>query len=490
VLVADEPPTDLVVWWQRLAVTVSVIQPGDATAGAVAQSLHGAPDLILFWDVDNRHVLAHLRALAPSACSEVAVWRLTSKHRGVLRDVFAAADLRRHGWLRLDRFYPWPDVQRPRQLIEHDAWTHTRLLAHRRSQTGWKSSMLQSMRQSPLGRLLAPAALSRWSRGATPAEPARLQRIVEQASSTLGTSLRGAGVLLSPNGVAIVRLQKVGAEPVGILKIPLVESTIERVATNARALVWMQSQRASIGNWSDAAPHLLAAETTDGCSWTLEEHVVGSEAQTWESAPATQATQHLAELLGHYQRSATVSTDIAELQVRLQSQVDKVCALLSSDLAQALQEIWRRTVRNLEGVRIPLLPQHGDCKLENVLGDPRRPTELRLLDWELWKPDGLPLLDLLHLLLSRRRRLGGYSIGGSICRWLLTGDFAPWERHLIEGLSQRLDRDYVRATPVLYWLERIAPIAERGAWPHDGWAQANVEQVIERMKHRQAEVLA
>jgi hypothetical protein len=112
------------------------------------------------------------------------------------------------------------------------------------------------------------------------------------------------------------------------------------------------------------------------------------------------------------------------------------------------------------------------------------------LDWELWKPDGLPLLDLLHLLLSRRRRLGGYSIGGSICRWLLTGDFAPWERHLIEGLSQRLDRDYVRATPVLYWLERIAPIAERGAWPHDGWAQANVEQVIERMKHRQAEVLA
>ena len=116
--------------------------------------------------------------------------------------------------------------------------------------------------------------------------------------------------------------------------------------------------------------------------------------------------------------------------------------------------------------------------------------QLRLLDWELWRPDGLPLLDLLHLLLSRRRRQSGCSIGGSICRWLLSGDFAPWEQALIDASTQGLDRQYVRAAPVLYWLERIAPIVERGGWPHDGWAQANIEQVVERMKNRRAEVLA
>jgi aminoglycoside phosphotransferase (APT) family kinase protein len=155
-----------------------------------------------------------------------------------------------------------------------------------------------------------------------------------------------------------------------------------------------------------------------------------------------------------------------------------------------VQDIWRNTVRNLDGIEIPIVPQHGDCKLENVLGDPQRPMQLRLLDWELWRPDGLPLLDLLHLLLSRRRRQSGYSIGGSICRWLLPGDFAPWEQALIDGLTQGLERQYVRAAPVLYWLQRVAPIVERRSWPHDGWAQANIEQVIERMKDRRAEVLA
>jgi hypothetical protein len=163
---------------------------------------------------------------------------------------------------------------------------------------------------------------------------------------------------------------------------------------------------------------------------------------------------------------------------------------LPADLAQRLQEVWRQTVRTLEDVSIPSVPQHGDCKLENVLGDPQRIQHLRLLDWELWKQDGLPLLDLLHLLLSRRRRDQGVSIGGSICRWLLVGELDDWEKRLLDEQAQGLDRRYVAALPLLYWLERIGPVAERGRWPTQAWARSNVHQVIEHLTPNVVEVVA
>jgi len=128
--------------------------------------------------------------------------------------------------------------------------------------------------------------------------------------------------------------------------------------------------------------------------------------------------------------------------------------------------------------------------LENALGNPAEIKSLRVLDWELWRPDGLPLLDLVHLLVSRQRRLGGYSIGGGICRWLLEWNFSAWEKQLIDRLASDLDRRYIAAIPVLYWLERVGPVAQRGAWPGNGWLEANVVQVLDRLAESSVEVVA
>ena len=44
-----------------------------------------------------------------------------------------------------------------------------------------------------------------------------------------------------------------------------------------------------------------------------------------------------------------------------------------------------------------------------------------------------------------------------------------------------LDPRYVELSPVLYWLDRIGPIAARGRLPRAGWADANVLRVLDAL---------
>jgi hypothetical protein len=146
--------------------------------------------------------------------------------------------------------------------------------------------------------------------------------------------------------------------------------------------------------------------------------------------------------------------------------------------------------QHLEGVPVPSVARHGDFKLENVLGVPSAPESLRILDWELWSPSGLPLLDLWHLLVSRRARAAGQALGTTIARWLLPGALSPEERSLVERASSGLDPRYVSVSPLLYWLDRIGPVAARGTWPARGWARVNVLGVLDVAERFAAEIAA
>jgi hypothetical protein len=51
-----------------------------------------------------------------------------------------------------------------------------------------------------------------------------------------------------------------------------------------------------------------------------------------------------------------------------------------------------------------------------------------------------------------------------------------------------LDPRYVELSPVLYWLDRIGPVAARGGWPAPHWETTNVAQVLDALTLRTAEV--
>lgn len=484
VQVVGQVPPALRRWWERHGVSVEEdVEPRRSTSGAHATAMPEGRLVIVWSSASGASPTVDFAAIPGQ---ETVVWTSPAGPWDALRCLWHQRT-GSSGWRRHERLFAWPQIRRPRQIVPQRYWRSTRLHAHRRSDRRWKNML----RRSDLGRLLAPGWLTRWLPRDGVAHSTWLEDILTQASHATGRELTARDLRLSPNGVAIVPVsgRRCGAA-VGILKIPLDPLAGRRVATNARALQWMQ-QGGVPGAWSEAPPGLLATGATHGCAWTLEEFVDGTEAQTWRTEPARAAIRHLTGLLRAFQEQG-VPLRAAEHPRLLQfdASVESIARLLPTDLAQRLQEVWRQTVRTLEDVEVPRVPQHGDCKLENVLGDPRRIQHLHVLDWELWTSAGLPLLDVLHLLLSRRRRTQGVSIGGSICRWLLDGELADWEKRILDELSQGLDRRYVDSLPLLYWVERVGPVAARGAWPDEGWLRANVLPVIERLQRQAVEVVA
>jgi hypothetical protein len=191
--------------------------------------------------------------------------------------------------------------------------------------------------------------------------------------------------------------------------------------------------------------------------------------------------RHLADLLLSLagRAEAPRALDAESLDRIVGGPVRRAASLLDDESARRLHALGASLRDALLGVPVRRVPRHGDFKLENVLGRPFAPETFRILDWELWTPCGLPLLDAWHLVASNRAREQGCSMGKAVERWLVPGELAVSERGVIEALGRELDARYVALSPLLYWLDRVGPVAARGAWPQGGWERANLLPVLD-----------
>lgn len=503
---AEQPP-DLVRQWVRRGIAVDVVSRCDLEAWLQTSGAPGAGarlrclwepdrdrdyDLAILWDpASAEEVEAWLAEVGglPLVPPEVAVWS-RNPWCGARAPHWLRIDglLRRHGWRLGTAHLGIPEPHRVRQLVDWRAYHRTKLLQHRRSHRAWKSWITHR----PLFRWWLPVRLQRACMPALSERAATLRDVLDRAvAGAGGGDVRPERTLVSPNGVVISVLhlaQGAGAAR-AVLKAPYELMAEGRVARNAAGLEWVSAHAARLGRWGRAAPRLLSRGSCGPWSYTLEECVGGREASTWDPASIDRS---LPELAGFLQALAFLAgpaerLDAAALDRLVGGAIRTATPLLEDGPAQRLRDLGSCLIEELASMRLPLVPRHGDFKLENVFGDPTCPGSWRVLDWELWSSRGLPLLDLWHLIASRRGRAAGVSMGEAVRRWLLPRDLSPDETQLVERLSRGLEPRYVELSPILYWLDRVAPIAARGAWPRRGWEASNVLGVLESIP-LQAEV--
>src|SRR5262245_10004435 len=132
---------------------------------------------------------------------------------------------------------------------------------------------------------------------------------------------------------------------------------------------------------------------------------------------------------------------------------------------------------------------HGDFWTHNLLVDGNR---LRgVIDWDSATPATLPLLDLLHLLLSAHREGTREYLGAALVRHQL-----PWAeaggdevvRSYCRRIGIALDSALLRSFVLAYWLDRIAfelrTSPDRAQRPV--WMRNNVELVLDRLAARRS----
>jgi hypothetical protein len=136
----------------------------------------------------------------------------------------------------------------------------------------------------------------------------------------------------------------------------------------------------------------------------------------------------------------------------------------------------------LIGKRLVISWIHGDFWQENILVNPAGTEVTGIVDWEWASGHELPSIDLINLLLSRRRLMGRSALGSAIIDFLREGKWTRLEQAILDaswvnGVSQPVD---MSTLVVLSWLWHIRCSLTRK--PHyrnpKRWLAKNASEVL------------
>jgi aminoglycoside phosphotransferase (APT) family kinase protein len=125
---------------------------------------------------------------------------------------------------------------------------------------------------------------------------------------------------------------------------------------------------------------------------------------------------------------------------------------------------------------------HGDYWLGNLLLAPRGDRVTGIVDWGAASADGLPVVDLLHLLLTARMRVERVSLGSVVTAALRGGVREPAERELLASAAWSWPEGAPDETALvlLAWLGHVSSVMiKRPAYRSDRrWLEDNVGTVL------------
>jgi SAM-dependent methyltransferase/uncharacterized protein YbaR (Trm112 family) len=197
------------------------------------------------------------------------------------------------------------------------------------------------------------------------------------------------------------------------------------------------------------------------------------------------AIANAAKVLRLLRRATEEPTRIDEAQFRrlCGGWLDELRALVceqSRDTLDAIESFLRNV---LVGSTLPLGWHHGDYDFANLLYGPDD-CVTGILDFEVFDPRGLPLLDLLVLLARRPIREQGFAFGTLFVDAILEGNLPPLERDIVERECRTLgigDRLY-RALALCCWLNHLR--LRRDSWlvRSPSWLEDNLHTVLESVR--------
>jgi O-antigen/teichoic acid export membrane protein/aminoglycoside phosphotransferase (APT) family kinase protein len=226
-------------------------------------------------------------------------------------------------------------------------------------------------------------------------------------------------------------------------------------------------------------PEVVAADA--GSRWLVETAIPGQPASRLGSPEqrdraVAAGLVELERIHGATARQILVTPDLVDEWVH--GPVAAVAALVDDEqAARGLAVLHRRLTAELVDRPVTVARLHGDPSLDNLLFSPDGRMLLGIVDWETSRL-GLPELDLIALVLSRRSRPGG-ELGEEVVD-LLEGGWDVAERELLgRGWSTNA---HVRPTTLLLlaWLGHVsANLTKTDRYASNGWwVRHNVTRVL------------
>ncbi|MCA9879809.1 MAG: phosphotransferase [Thermomicrobiales bacterium] len=280
-------------------------------------------------------------------------------------------------------------------------------------------------------------------------------------------------------------------EPVAIVKLAPkgdAASNLERETDTIRAL----QAETRLGDWRNLLPQKLAAGEKGGLVYRAERLLPGTPASRLLAAGG--APQWLLDAMVtaiaalHQETAFTGRVDAARLRSWVYDPTDTLLELCGarpgwSDYRPAVGRLRADLRDELLDQAVALSWIHGDYWPANVLIAEDAQAVTGIIDWDLAEAAGLPLLDVMHLMISMRMIEQQQEMGVVVSALLRESDWTPEERALLDSAWAALpgSRPGTRQMLLLAWLRHVDHTrtkARRFGGP-TLWESQNIERVLQ-----------
>jgi hypothetical protein len=293
-----------------------------------------------------------------------------------------------------------------------------------------------------------------------------------------------------PKGVAVLvagRPEQGPHEGI-VVRLPLEPKAEATCALHHRTLETFAADPRLSAALKDLFPAPIAHGTFEGQPFFAETSLIGESGRRYYSRSGRRydrAIINAAEVLCGLRRAT-------EEPIRIdQAEFDRLCGSWLGELAGLVRDENRATLealggfltRALIGSTLPLGWHHGDYDFANLLYGPNDAVT-GVLDFEVFDPRGLPLIDLLLLLARRPIRKQGVAFGTLFTDVILKRDLPPLEAGILAREMQVLgvDEPLYRALALCCWLNHLR--LRRDTWlvRSPSWLDDNLHTVVESVR--------
>jgi aminoglycoside phosphotransferase (APT) family kinase protein/SAM-dependent methyltransferase len=258
----------------------------------------------------------------------------------------------------------------------------------------------------------------------------------------------------NPNAVILMIREPGRQGGTAIVRVPLDRESLDRCRSNVASLGAIAASPARLAK---LVPRVLHVGSIGSRPFFVEEGLTGEVAEDWGPRTPDAVAEALRLIVDMHRRTAiTLACDEGGYRQRIAAALNAIAPDLRGDDRVRAERIDALLKATFIGRDVPLVRTHGDYKIENVMFDGTR--TVGVIDWDLSRPDGLPMIDVLYLLVMLESARSGAPQVDVMREKLVVDRWTRDERQIIDEYAAAMcvPSDWTRALGILCWLDHLA----------------------------------
>lgn len=277
----------------------------------------------------------------------------------------------------------------------------------------------------------------------------------------------------NPNTLVIITKEQ-------IIRVPLDEFSLQRCQNNKHILNELKNT-----DIASFIPKFIEKGSINDSTYFIESKLPG-RAIDLPISKMDYIVEKASDFITQFHKGTSKEIVIDDIAFNKLVSCDLVClaSFLNPEYVNKLHRIERKFKNQLLGKKLKTVWFHGDFKIENVLFDIKEWEITGVIDWDLSKHQGLPLLDIIYLLIYKESVMTRKHISSVMEKRYLRCRFNSFEEEVITKYLKiiGLDSSLTHTLMALFWMNHLSQRCRFGLMFNSknktDWLQNNVYNIF------------